>query len=158
MRLLTGTNHALSSLAILMLRCTVGIIFFIGATGKAFQWFNGFGMETTVHYMGMVGISRFWTYVSTYTEIIGGVLLFIGLLTRFAAFALVINMFVAFIVTLPNGFVAQNGASTPFTFLVCVFAILLTGPMMFSIDWLLSREKVRVDVEPGNIRREKIVS
>lgn len=157
MKILTGTNNSLASLAILMLRCTVGIIFFIGATGKAFQWFNGFGMETTIHYFSMVGISRFWTYVSTYTEIIGGLLLIIGLLTRLAAFALTINMIVAFIVTLPNGFVAQNGASTPFTFLVIVFAILLTGPMMFSLDALIEREKIRVDA-PNNYQRERITS
>jgi putative oxidoreductase len=141
MKILTGTNKTLISFAILLLRFTVGIIFFMGATGKAFQWFNGFGMETTIHYFSLIGISRFWTYVSTYTEIIGGLLLIIGFLTRLAAFALTINMIVAFIVTLPNGFIAQNGASTPFTFLVCVFVILLTGPFMFSLDALIGKEK-----------------
>src|SRR5215471_17955004 len=99
MKILSGTNKTLISLAILLLRMTVGVIFFIGATGKGFKWFGGFGIETTVHYFSMVGINRFWTYVSVYTEIIGGVLLFFGLLTRFAAFALTINMIVAFIVT-----------------------------------------------------------
>jgi putative oxidoreductase len=158
MKILTGTTNSLASLAILMLRCTVGIIFFIGATGKAFQWFNGFGMETTIHYFSLVGISRFWTYVSVYTEIIGGLLLIIGLLTRVAAFALTINMIVAFIVTLPNGFVAQNGASTPFTFLVIVFAILLTGPMMFSLDAVIERKKISDDVKQRNFYREKIIS
>ena len=44
--------------------------------------------------------------LSCYTELIGGSLLTVGLLTRPAAFAVMINMLIATIVMLPKGFFA----------------------------------------------------
>src|SRR5262245_56308697 len=104
MKLLTTTNTTLQSIAILIVRITVGVILFGAGAGKVLKWFGGFGMEMTVKYMGEAGISPFLAYVSSYTEFIGGALLIIGLLTRPAAFAIFINMLVAFLVTLPKGF------------------------------------------------------
>jgi putative oxidoreductase len=136
MKILTASNEKTISLAIFLLRCAVGVIFFMGGSGKMLGWFGGFGPEMTTQYFSAMGFSKFLTYLSSYTEFIGGFLLIIGLLTRAAAFALVINMIVAFIVSLPHGFLAPMGASTPFVFLICVLVILLTGPMLFSIDWV----------------------
>jgi len=141
MKILITTNTKLLSLGVLLLRCTIGVILFIGGSGKAFGWFHGFGIDMTMHYYSLQGISKFLTYCNVYCEFIGGALLILGLLTRPAAFAIMINMLVAFIMTLPNGFVAMNGASYPFTFLICSVLILLTGPMLFSVDYLLARQK-----------------
>jgi putative oxidoreductase len=137
MKILTVTNEKITSLAILLLRCAVGIIFFMGGAGKMLGWFGGIGPEVTTQYFSVMGFSKFLAYLSSYTEFIGGFLLIIGLLTRPAAFALLINMIVAFIVSLPHGFLTPMGASTPFAFMICVLVILLTGPMLFSIDWLV---------------------
>jgi uncharacterized membrane protein YphA (DoxX/SURF4 family) len=54
-----------------------------------------------------------------------------------------INMLVATIVTLPGGFMGPTGAQTPFIFLVIDIAILLTGPMAFSLDTLIFRKPVQ---------------
>ena len=71
---------------------------------------------------------------------IGGFLLIVGLLTRPAAFAIMINMLVAVLVTLPNGFLV--GASYPFSMMVSSIIILLAGPMAYSLDaCLLSGRK-----------------
>lgn len=77
------------------------------------------------------------TYLSTYTEFLGGLLLIIGLLTRPVAFAVMINMLVATLVTLPHGFMGPTGAQTPFLFLVIDIVILLAGPMAFSVDRII---------------------
>jgi uncharacterized membrane protein YphA (DoxX/SURF4 family) len=69
-----------------------------------------------------------------YTEFIGGFLLLIGFLTRPAAFAILINMTVATLVSLPGGFRGPMGAQIPFLYLVIDFMILLAGPMAYSVD------------------------
>jgi len=141
MTILTATNEKIISLAIFLLRCAAGIIFFAGGAGKMLGWFGGIGPEVTTQFFSAMGFSKFLAYLSSYTEFIGGFLLIIGFLTRPAAFALLINMTVAFIVSLPHGFLTPMGASTPFAFMICVLAILLTGPMLFSVDWIVFTRK-----------------
>ena len=49
-----------------------------------------------VHTVAGMGLPAWLGYVSAFTEFVGGILLIIGLLTRFAAALVAINMFVAF--------------------------------------------------------------
>lgn len=143
MKLLTETNTTLLNISLLLLRCTVGIILFMAGAGKVLGWFGGQGIEATIDlFVKEMGISPFLAYLSCYTEFIGGFLLIVGLLTRPAAFAIMINMLVAALITLPNGFL--KGASYPFSFLMSSIIILLAGPMAYSLDaWLLSGRKNR---------------
>lgn len=136
MKALTDTNSRLLSLAILILRCTVGVILFGAGAGKFFKWFGGFGPEMTLHYYAEMGIAKPWAYMSMIAEFVGGALLIIGLLTRPAAVAILINMLVAFVLTLPKGFYIGM-ASYPFSLMMTALAILLAGPMQFSLDALL---------------------
>lgn len=134
-----GSNPNLVSFCLLLLRCTIGILLFIAGSGKALGWFGGNGMETIIQGFSKIGISMPLAYLSSYTEFIGGLLLTIGLLTRPAAFAIMINMLVATLVSLPRGFMGPTGAQTPFIFLVIDIVILLAGPMTFSFDALIFR-------------------
>jgi putative oxidoreductase len=137
--LLIETNPQLLSTCILLLRITIGIILFIIGAGKVLGWFGGSGMEITIQsFVSRLGISPLLAYLSSYTEFIGGLLLIVGLLTRLAAFAVMINMVVATIVLLPKGFIA-GGAAFPFTLMISAVIILLAGPMLFSLDSLLFR-------------------
>ncbi|HSC34775.1 MAG TPA: DoxX family protein [Thermodesulfobacteriota bacterium] len=141
MKLLTETNTTLLNVSLLLLRLTVGIILFLAGAGKVLGWFGGMGIDATLDiFVSQMGIHPILAYLSCYTEFIGGFLLIVGLLTRPAAFAIMINMLVAGIVTLPNGFMA--GASYPFSMMVSSIVILLAGPMAYSLDaWLLSGRK-----------------
>lgn len=132
-------KHSSSSLNIclLLLRCTIGIILFVVGSGKVFGWFGGFGLETTLKFYTQMGISHPFAYMSIYTEFIGGFLLTIGLITRIASIAIIINMLVATLLSLPNGFLGLNGASYPFVFLIISISILLAGPMKLSIDSII---------------------
>jgi len=136
MKLLTQTNSRLLSLSILLLRCMVGVILFMGGSGKALGWFGGFGMTKTIGFYKMSGFSVTETYLSSYTEFIGGFLFIIGFLTRPAAIAVLINMIVATVVTMPKGFI-MGTASYPFLLAVIAFIFLLTGSMAYSLDALL---------------------
>jgi putative oxidoreductase len=61
------------------------------------------------HYVVTLGLPYWLGYVSAYTEFVGGMLLVIGLLTRFAAAMIAINMLVAlFTVGIHQGFGSYN--------------------------------------------------
>lgn len=140
-KILTSNDINLLSVSLLLLRCTIGIILFVVGAGKVLGWFGGFGMEQTIKMFSQTGISAPFIYLSCYTEFIGGLLLIIGFFTRPVAIAVMINMIVATIITLPGGFLVPNGAVLPFTFLVCSIAILLAGPLNYSLDNLWFKEK-----------------
>jgi putative oxidoreductase len=140
MKLLTETNSRLVSTSILLLRVMAGLILFVAGAGKVMGWFGGFGMTVTLNYFKTIHISTFWTYVSCYTEFIGGFLIMVGLLTRIAAIALVINMAVAtWVVGFKNFFF--GGAADTVLLMVIFLVILLAGPMRYSIDALLTGRK-----------------
>jgi len=136
-KILVSSNDVLFSISLFLLRGTIGIILFVVGAGKVLGWFNGMGMEQTIKMFFQIGISTPFTYLSCYTEFIGGLLITIGIFTRPVAFIVMINMIVATYVALPGGFLAPNGAVLPFTFLICSIAILIAGPMNYSIDNLL---------------------
>jgi len=139
-KLLNGTNTSLVSVCVLLLRCLIGIFLFMAGAGKVLGWFGGYNMEATIQFYTKVGISVPLAYLSSYTEFIGGFLLTIGLLTRPVAFAIMINMSVATIISLSAGLMGPSSAQTPLTFLIVDIAILLAGPMSYSIDRLLIRK------------------
>jgi putative oxidoreductase len=77
-------------------------------------------------------------------ELIGGILLIIGLLSRITAAAFFIDMIVAFIVADAAAFhsffsdPSQFWAATPATFLLASFLILIFGPGLFALDTLIA--------------------
>lgn len=135
-KLMTGTDKSLLNLSILLLRCIVGVILFAAGAGKVFGWFGGMGFEPTIQaYLTQSGITVTLAYLSIFTELIGGIFFIFGFLTRPAAIAIIINMCVAFLVTLPMGFLAA--ASYPLSLMVSAVIVLLAGPMAYSIDNLI---------------------
>jgi putative oxidoreductase len=135
MKLLTETNAKLFNICILLLRSTVGVILFGTGMGKVLGSFGGSGLESAIQQYATIGIPAPLAYLSTFTELIGGFLLIVGLLTRPAAFAVMINMLVATIVVLPMGFF--TAAANPLSLTVSAAIIVLAGPMAYSIDSLL---------------------
>jgi len=141
MKPLIETNTRVVSITILLLRIMAGLILFIAGAGKIFGWFGGFGMNATIEIFNTnMHLSAFWVYVSSYTEFIGGFLIMTGLLTRVAATALFINMLTATLfVGFKNFFL--GGAAYPFLLMVIFLAIILSGPMAYSLDALIAKRK-----------------
>lgn len=134
------TRPFLMNIAILLARCSIGALLFYAGGGKVLGWFD-YGVPEAVEGMRKIGISAPLAYMSIYIEFIGGFMLVIGLFTRPAAFAVMINMTVATIVTLPSGLLGPGGAQIPLLYLVTDIIILLIGPMAFSVDHILFRRK-----------------
>jgi putative oxidoreductase len=148
--MLTTTNRSLLNIGVLLLRLMVGLIFFVAGAGKVMGWFGGMGMSATIDaFQTTMHISAPLTYLSSFTEFIGGLLLVPGFLTRPAALALAINMMVATILIGPEHFF-MGGAAYPCSLMVSCIMILLAGPMSFSIDtWVEKRSNRNASIQ-GN--------
>jgi putative oxidoreductase len=76
------------------------------------------------------------TYMAASTEILGVILLTLGLLTRYISIPLIVIMIVAiFTVHLPNGFSAgDNGFEIPLYYMSFLLLFVSTGAGKYSID------------------------
>ncbi len=78
-------------------------------------------------------------------EIVGGVLLILGLASRLIALPLFLDMLVAYIVADRDAFLAffsDSGkftAAAPYTFLFAALLILIFGPGLFALDTLIAK-------------------
>jgi putative oxidoreductase len=78
----------------------------------------------------------------TFVELLGGLALFAGLGTRWAAILLAINMAVAVLaVHLKSGFFLPTGFEYALTLLVANVALALAGPGVCAVDNLICKKK-----------------
>ncbi len=85
-----------------------------------------------VHMVAGMGLPVWLGYVSAYTELVGGILLILGLLTRLAAAFIAINMFVAFfIVGIHHGL---GSFDYSLAFAAIAVMLLFYGPGALAID------------------------
>jgi len=67
-------------------------------------------------------------------EVLGSLLLTVGLLTRLAASVLVIDMFVAFLMVHKTAMTGQSSGELAFLYLAGYIALLIAGGGLFSLD------------------------
>lgn len=119
--------------ALLILRVSTGLTMAAHGYQKVFVM----GMEKMTGGFGSMGIplpSVAAPFVS-YLELIGGVLIAAGLLTRPLALLMVIDMFVAStFVHLKNGFFAPTGAELTLLLLTNFLVLTFTGAGDYSVD------------------------
>ncbi|HIO95372.1 MAG TPA: DoxX family protein [Campylobacterales bacterium] len=131
-------NH-FGSLATLFARLTLAYGFYEPALMK---WSN---FDVTVVWFTQLGIpfATFATFLTASVEIIGVVLLALGLFTRIVSIPLMIILLVAIgTVHLGNGFsVANNGFEIPLYYFLFLFFFATHGAGRFSIDYLIFRKE-----------------
>lgn len=129
---------ALSSLGnykhtgLLILRLGIGIMFIMHGlpkiTGGPDTW------EQVGGAMSNLGISlypKFWGFLASIAETIGGLLMVIGFFFRPAMLVMAFTMFVAILVHLPDGVMA---ASQPIELAMVFLGLLFVGPGKYSVD------------------------
>lgn len=123
------------SLSLLLARLAVAYGFLDPALMK---WSN---MKGTADFFGSIGIPfpLLNAYMAATTEIVGIVLLTLGLLTRLISIPLVVVMIVAIsTVHLAHGFSAgNNGFEIPLYYMLFLFIFMAHGAGKFSLDYYL---------------------
>lgn len=112
------------NLALLVIRIIIGGIFIVSG------WMKVVDMTQTLGFFSSLHIPAFLTYIVAYGELIGGILLVIGLWTSVASAFLSIVMIVAIFVTIPMG---SGAYMTPLATLAGLIAILGGGAGRFAI-------------------------
>ena len=141
-KLLTTSNNW----TLTLMRLVLGVVFFAHGAQKMLGWFGGYGFSGTMGYFTHSGIPAPLAFLAIAAEFFGGIGLVIGLLSRVAAFGIVVNMLVAVLtVHLPfglfmNWFGAQKGEGIEYHLLAIALgiAILVMGGGAASIDRALS--------------------
>jgi len=128
-------RHHKPSGGVLILRIALGVLFITEG------WTKLSGIAGTEHFFAMLGLSSGWVYLVAYTELIGGILILVGLLIKPVCVALAIDMAVVV-----WGVPAKGGLywGHPYEFfLLCVFlALYIMGPGKYSVaHWWLKRKK-----------------
>lgn len=135
--------------ALAILRLVLGVVFFAHGAQKVFGWFGGFGFQGTMGAMTHLGMPAGLVLLIMVTELLGGLGLIVGFLTRIPALGIIGLMIGAiFIVHLSNGFFMnwygnQKGEGYEYHLLAIAMAavLLLRGAGAFSLDRLLYRER-----------------
>jgi len=126
----------LQPLALLLMRLTLGAIMM----AHGYQKFSH-GLQHFAGWVGSMGVPSWLGYVSALTELIGGLMVFVGFFTRPAAFAICINLFVAiWKVHLHNGLMGSPdhpGYEFPLAAATLAFALIFLGGGPIAIDHIL---------------------
>jgi putative oxidoreductase len=138
-----------SSTVATILRVVLGLVILPHGAQKILGWFGGYGFDGTVGFLSSsLGIPPFLAALSPLTEFFLAIALIVGLGTRFAAFAMAINMIVAASVHFGNGFFmnwtgAQAGEGFEYHLLVIAMSVVLviTGGGKASLDRVISDDR-----------------
>ncbi|ABI70069.1 DoxX family protein [Shewanella sp. 11B5] len=132
---ITNSTAGFSTLA---LRLPVGIIFMAHGGQKLFGWFGGYGLEGTGQWMASIGIEPgvLMAFLAGSAELVGGLFILLGLLTRPAAVLLAFTMIIAIAsVHISNGlFMANNGYEFALALLAASVSLALSGSGKLAID------------------------
>lgn len=116
--------NARVDISLLVTRLIVGAIFILAGWAKVSD------MTATLGFFSSMSIPPVLTYIVSYGEFIGGIMLVLGLYTRYAAAFLSIVMVVAIYLTLPMG---SQVFMTPLATLAGLIALLGNGAGKFAI-------------------------
>ena len=123
----------LQPLALLVMRISLGVIMVAHGYQNTFRH-----LHDHVHMVASLGLPAWLGYVSSLTELLGGLLILVGFFTRPAAFAVCIDLIVAiWKVHWHNGLMAEHGYEFPLAIATIAFALIFFGGGQFAIDHVL---------------------
>lgn len=121
----------LQPLALLALRLVLGIVMVGHGFGKVFHG----GLAQHVERVSSLGLPGWLAYLSAFAEFFGGMLVIVGLFTRCAALAILIDMIVAiWKIHWKNGLLAKGGMEFPLTLATIAFTLIFFGAGPIAID------------------------
>lgn len=131
-----------SNWAVLPLRLAMAAVFIGHGAQKVLGTFDGPGFKTFTSINTPFSFMRptwLWLGAAALSELIGGVLIGLGFLTRIGAFFIACTMLTAVIgVHWPNFFSQNKGYEYPMTLLAISLSLLISGGGIASVDRALS--------------------
>jgi len=141
-----------NDLTLTIVRLVLGVTFFAHGAQKMLGWFGGYGFQGTMGFFTQqMGIPAPLAFLAICAEFFGGLGLIVGLLSRIAAFGIIVNMLVA-IATVHhvNGFFMnwsgqQKGEGFEYHLLAIALGlvVLIKGAGALSIDQVLAGSGAR---------------
>jgi putative oxidoreductase len=134
---------ALDPYVLSLLRVGIGLILVPHGAQKLFGWFGGAGFVGFIKIFEDTGYKpgAFWTGVVGVTEFVGGLMLALGLFTRFWAAGVVIFMLNAVWITSARGFFwSSRGSEYSILILLVGLVFLVKGGGHLSIDSKMRKE------------------
>jgi putative oxidoreductase len=128
---------------LLILRIVVGLLFVGHGLQKLAGWFGGHGIAGTAGFFGSLGLkpAKFWAVMAGLAETLGGAGLALGLLTPFAAAAVIAVMLsaIAFVHWSKGIWAMDGGYEYNLVLLASAAVIGLMGAGAYSVDASLTR-------------------
>ena len=134
----SGTNAVTIDAGLLVLRIVAGVVFFMHGYQKLFD--NGISATQTGFDMMGAPLPDVTAVIVTFLELVGGIALIAGVMTRVVAALLAVDMVAAFaIVHQENGFFAANGGFELVLLLAGVaVTLVVTGAGAYAFDAVLA--------------------
>ena len=157
---MTKTEYRLNAWGSLPIRIAIGVVFIAHGGQKVFGVWGGQGLKDTMQaFHQFLGIPPWLGFTASFVELLGGIALIIGVLTRLAAIGLTVNMVVATLrVHWPNGFFLNwmpsshpnlgHGIEYNVAILGGTIALIVLGGGKLSIDWLFRRGREPATAAP----------
>jgi putative oxidoreductase len=128
----------MTDLAIFLLRLGLGFMFMAHGMQKAFAFFGGPGINGFSQMLSGMGFNPavLWAYIAAYTELLGGLFIMAGFLTRISSVFLFILIVVATLkVHLAKGFFLSNGGFEYNLIILSVLvSLIIMGPGKISLN------------------------
>jgi putative oxidoreductase len=122
----------LQPLALLVLRLVLGAVMIAQGYPKMFG-----GLSHHVQFVSSLGMPGWLAYCSAAAEFLGGIAVILGLLTRCASLAILINLCVAIgRVHWKNGFLGNGNYQFPLALAAIAFALIFFGAGPIALDHL----------------------
>ena len=140
----SGIYANFDALALATLRVGLGLILMAHGCQKVFGIFGGMGLSGNAAFFQKFGYvpGMFWGTLVGCTEVVGGLLLVVGLFTRLGALSIVIFMIFAIHFTATNNgfFWSKGGMEYPLLILLSALVFLIRGGGEYSVDKAMAKE------------------